>query len=110
MEHIEHINRIELQGHVGTVRTKEHNGSKVANFTLATEVMYKSRDGIAVSETTWHNIVAWESNQIPDLDKVTKGTPVNIIGRLRENRYTSSDGVEKQYYEVLASKIRFLRE
>ena len=45
MEHIEHINRIELQGHVGTVRTNEHNGNRVANFTLATELMYKSREG-----------------------------------------------------------------
>ena len=31
MEHIEHINRIELQGHIGTVRINEHNGSKVTN-------------------------------------------------------------------------------
>ena len=41
MEHIEHINRIELQGHVGTVRMNEYNGSKVVNFSLATELLYK---------------------------------------------------------------------
>lgn len=110
MEHIEHINRIELQGHVGIVRTNEHNGSRVANFTLATELMYKSREGVAVSETTWHNVVAWDGNQMPDLDKIVKGTPVNVTGRLRVNRYTSADGVEKQFYEVLANKVRLLRE
>ena len=110
MEHIEHINRIELQGHIGTVRINEHNGSKVTNFTLATEIMYKSRDGVAMSETTWHNVVAWDSIQMPDLDKIAKGVPVNVIGRLRTNRYTSAEGVEKVYYEVLANKIRFLKD
>ena len=34
---MEHINRIELQGHVGTVRTNEVSGKKVVNFSLATE-------------------------------------------------------------------------
>ena len=52
MEQIEHINRIELQGHVGTVRANEYNGSMVVNFTLATELLYKSREGIATAETT----------------------------------------------------------
>ena len=110
MEHIEHINKIELQGYVGTVRTNEFNGSKVANFTMVTEFMYKSREGNIVSESTWHNIVAWESSQISDLDKIVKGMPVNVTGRLRVSRYTSADGIEKQYHEVMANKIRFLRE
>lgn len=110
MEHIEHINRIELQGHVGTVRLNEHNESMVANFTLATELLYKSREGVATSETTWHNIVAWSGKEMPDLNRIVKGTPVNVIGRLRVNRYTTSDGIEKQFYEVLASKVRILKD
>lgn len=110
MEHIEHINKIELQGHVGTVRTNEFNGNKVANFTMVTDFIYKSREGNIVSESTWHNIVAWESSQITDLDKIVKGMPVNVTGRLRVSRYTSADGVEKQYYEIMANKIRLLRE
>ena len=110
MEHIEHINKIELQGHVGTVRTNEVNGSKVVNFTMATDYIYKSREGNIVSESTWHNIVAWENSQLGDLDKIVKGMPVNVIGRLRVSRYTSADGVEKQYYEVMANKLRCLRE
>jgi single-strand DNA-binding protein len=110
MEHIEHINKIELQGRVGTVRANEHNGSKVVNFTMVTDYLYKTRDGAAVNEGTWHNIVAWEGSQITDLDKIVKGAPVNVTGRLRVSRYTSADGVEKQYYEVMANKICFLRE
>ena len=107
---MEHINKIELQGHVGMVRTNEYNGSKVANFSLATEIMYKLRDGNAVSETTWHNIVAWESKEMPDLQRIVKGTPVNVCGRLRSSKYTSADGTEKYFYEVLAQRVRILNE
>ena len=110
MEHIEHINKIELQGRVGTIRTNEFNGSKVANFSMVTELIYKSREGNITSESTWHNIVAWENSQIKDLDKIVKGMPINVTGRLRVSRYTSADGAEKQYYEIMANKIRFLRE
>ena len=109
MEQIEHINRIELQGHVGTVRFNEYNGSKVVNFSLATELLYKSREG-ATSETTWHNVVAWESKERPDLERLAKGVPVNVKGRLRISRYTSADGTEKQYYEVLAGKVTLLQD
>jgi single-strand DNA-binding protein len=107
---MDHINRIELQGRVGNVRTNEHNGTRVANFSLATDLLYRTKDGNAVSETTWHNIVAWDSNQMPDLDMIVKGAPINVIGRLRISRYTSADGTEKQYHEVLANRIRFLKD
>ncbi len=106
---MDHINRIELQGMVGTVRTNEYNGTKVANFTLATEVLYKTREG-AVSETTWHNVVVWESKENPDVHKIVKGMPLNVTGRLRTSKVTNIDGVEKTYYEVLANRVRILRE
>lgn len=107
---MENINKIELQGFVGNVRTNEHNGSKVANFSLATETIYKTRDGNPASETTWHNIVAWEGRDIQNVEKIAKGMAVYVTGRLRASRYTSSDGTEKQFYEVLANKVRLLED
>ena len=106
---MEHINRIELEGHVGTVRTNEVSGKKVVNFSLATEYFYK-KDGSGVSETTWHNIVAWEGKDIQDMDRITKGVPVYVCGRLRTNKYTNAEGVEKQVFEVLATKLRIVKE
>lgn len=107
---MEYINRIELQGRVGTVRTNEVNGSRVANFSLATEALYKSREAGAVSETTWHYVVAWEGRDVPDVFSITKGMPMHITGRLRMSKYTSAEGVEKQLYEVFAQKLRILTE
>lgn len=107
---MDHINRIELQGRVGNVRTNEHNGTRVANFSLATDLLYRTKDGNAVSETTWHNIVAWESKDTPNVHEICVGMPLNVIGRLRTSRYTTADGTEKIFYEVLASKIRVIEE
>ena len=107
---MEHINRIELQGRVGTIRTNIVGGSKVANFSLVTDYLYKGRDGAAISETTWHNIVAWAGKDMPDLDKIEKGMAIYVSGRMRTARYTSAEGVEKQFYEVLANKVRFITE
>ena len=83
---MEHINKVEIRGNVGTVRMNEHNGKKVANFSVVTDFLYKSREGIPLSETTWHNVVAWSGKDIADLDLITKGTTVHVHGRLRGNK------------------------
>lgn len=107
---METINRIELQGRVGTVRTNIVGDNMVANFSLVTEYLYKTRDGGAVNETTWHQVTAWEGRDMPELDKIVKGMTLNVTGRLRTARYTNAEGVEKQLYEVVASRIRFVSE
>lgn len=107
---MEHINRIELQGRVGNVRSNVAGDTRVANFSLVTDYLYKGRDGSAISETTWHNIVAWSGKNMPDLTQICKGTPLHLTGRLRTNRYTSADGTEKQFYEVLAYRIQILED
>ena len=109
MENIEHINRIELQGRVGTVRTNEYNGSRVANFSLITETLYKNREGEAVSDAMWHNVVFWCNKESQEFEKIVKGAAVNVTGRIRVSRYTSADGTEKQFHEVLAHNLRILQ-
>lgn len=107
---MEHINRIELQGRIGTVRTNEYNGSRVANFSVATEFLYKSKDGTAINELTWHNIVMWEGKETPRVENIAVGLPVYVSGRLRTNRYINAEGVEKTFYEIMANKVRIVRE
>lgn len=105
---MEHINRIELAGRVGTIRLNEYGGQKVANFSVITELFFKRMDGSVISESTWHNVTAWEGPTVPDLTNLQKGAAVKISGRLRNSRYTSADGTEKTYIEVLASSLKIL--
>ena len=107
---MEHINKIELQGRVGTVRTNIIGESMVANFSLVTEYLYKTRDGGAANEITWHQITAWEGKEMPDLNMINKGTPVHVTGRLRTFKYTNAEGIDKYLHEVVASRIRILSE
>ncbi len=101
---MEQLNRIELRGNIGNIRVSNVGQGKVARFSLATNYLY-TKDGEAVVETTWHNIVAWEGKGIPELDKLEKGSRVYVTGRVRQSKYTGNDGLEKQSYEVLASKL-----
>ncbi len=103
---MEHLNRIEINGRIGTIRTAEVNGSRVANFSVVSEYLYKARDGNAVSETTWFNITAWHNRDMPDFNTLVKGMPVQVTGRIRSSKYTNAEGEEKQFYEVLANRIR----
>lgn len=102
---MEQLNRIEIRGVVGTVKTQIINGSKMSKFSVATSRAYKDREGVAQIDTTWHNVLAWESDKITDLDKVKTGSKVHAVGRLQTQKYVGADGIEKTYYEVVASKV-----
>ena len=102
---MEQLNRIELRGNVGNAYLNNIGESQMVRFSLATNYVYKGRDGQAVIETTWHNITAWEGKGMPDFTKISKGTCVHVFGRLRTYRFMASDGNEKQNYEVIASRL-----
>ena len=107
---MDYINRIELQGRVGSVRSNVVGETKVVNFSLATEYLYKTKDGGAVNEVTWHYIVAWDHKDMPDFSLIRKGTSLNVKGRLKATKYTAADGTEKQLNEIAASQIRILSD
>jgi len=107
---MEQLNRIELRGNVGSVRYGTVGDTNVANFTLATSFAYKGRNGEGIIDTTWHNVVAWEGRNIPDVRQLTKGSQVYVCGRLRERRYVGSDGQDHSSFEVLASKVSIVEE
>ena len=47
---MEHINRIELKGRVGTVRSNTFNDSRVVNFSMVTDYLYRNRNGEPISD------------------------------------------------------------
>jgi len=102
------MNRIELRGIVGSVKTQTVSGNKMSRFSVATSRAYKDKEGNAVIETTWHNVVAWESDRTKDLDLLRTGSKVFVAGRIRSQKFTGSDGVERTSFEVVASKVSIL--
>lgn len=102
------INRVELQGRIGTVRVHSVGDQLVSNFSLQTEHHYELKDGSGpVSECTWHNCVAYEGGDV-DTQGMTRGSLVHVCGRMRNNRYTAADGSERTFTEVIASSLHVI--
>lgn len=95
---------------VGSVRTQVFSGKKMASFSLATNMAYTDRNNTPVIETQWHNIVAWEGQNVTDLDKLTKGTKLYVRGRIKYQKYIGGDGLEKNVTEIHATRIEFVND
>lgn len=105
---MEQLNRIELRGSVGSIRIQKISGANVANFTMATNLAYRDKDGLPIIETTWHNVTAWEGKDIQNLDKIEKGSKVHLVGRIRNQRFCGADGVERTMCEVVARTVELI--
>lgn len=105
---MEQLNKIELRGNVGFVRVQTVGDKRVMHLSVATNYVYKGRNGEPVIETTWHNVTVWEGKNTPDFSKVEKGSKVFISGRLRFQRYNDNDGIERVVYDVIANQLSVL--
>lgn len=105
---MEQLNKIELRGNVGSVRVQKAGGSRVAKISLATNYVYKNREGDPVIETTWHNISAWEGKNIPDLESIQRGDKLYVCGRMRAQKFLGNDGLEHTVYDVLAKNVQLI--
>jgi len=104
-------NRVNLIGNLGQdpeMKTLE-SGKKVANFTLATKEDFKNSDGQKVSETTWHNIVAWNGLAEIASKYLKKGKEVAVEGRIVYKTYEDKQGVTKYFTEIVLNDILLLR-
>ena len=99
------INRVELQGRVGTVRIQSVGGCSVASLSLMTDEVFTASDGTVLCETTWHHVTAWEGKEVC-IDGLERGSLVHVEGRIRNSIYTASDGTERGYMEVMASSLK----
>ena len=103
---MEQLNKIEIRGNVGNVNILKVGNTRVAHFSVATNLAYKDRNGEPVIETTWHYVTAWEGNKgIPPFDIIEKGFPIYVSGRLRTQKYIAGDGSEKTSYDIIANTI-----
>jgi single-strand DNA-binding protein len=104
-------NRVQLIGNLGQdpeMKTLD-NGKKVANFTIATKDDYKSSDGQKVSETTWHNIVAWNGLAEIASKFLKKGKEVAVEGRIVYKTYEDKQGTTKYFTEIVLNDLLLLR-
>jgi len=104
------VNKAILLGNVGKdpeVRFLD-GGLSVARFSLATTDNYKNKAGERVSQTEWHNIVAWR--HLADLaDKyISKGQKLYVEGKITNRTWEDKEGNKRYTTEIVASSIELL--
>ena len=105
---MEQLNKVELKGIVGYVRSQTVNERISVDFTLATEYRYRDRRGTPIIEVTWHRVCAFESDKCQHLDRISSGSNLHVLGRLRTRRYIDNDGNERQSVDIVASEVHIL--
>lgn len=103
-------NKVQLIGHLGMtpdIKTTP-KGKKWARFSLATNETYRNTQGEKITETQWHNLVAW--GRLAELAEkyLLKGKEVAVEGKLVNRSYEDKDGNKRYITEILVSEILFL--
>lgn len=104
------VNKVILLGNLGKdpeVRTLE-SGSKVANFSLATNRFYKGQDGQRMEETEWHNVVLWGVHAELAEKYLNKGNKVFIEGRIKTRSWDDKEGVKHYITEIIGESLTFV--
>jgi single-strand DNA-binding protein len=103
-------NQVQLIGNLGNtpeIITLE-SGAKLAKFSLATNETYTNKKGEKVTDTQWHNVVAW--NKTAELIEkfLDKGKEVAIQGKLTSRSWDDQDGNKRYITEVVCNEVLFL--
>jgi single-strand DNA-binding protein len=103
-------NRVQLIGNLGqdpevTVLEK---GNKLARFTIATNESYRNGSGEKVTDTQWHQVVAWGKTADVVESYLNKGKEVAVEGKLIHRQYDNADGQRKYVTEVRCTELLLL--
>ncbi|WP_029034507.1 single-stranded DNA-binding protein [Salinimicrobium terrae] len=103
-------NKVQLIGHVGNapeILTME-SGKKLAKFSIATNETYKNNKGEKITDTQWHNVVAWGKTAELIENYVPKGKEIGVEGKLTSRSYEDKDGIKKYITEVVCNEVLLL--
>ena len=103
-------NKVQLIGNLGNdpeIITMD-SGKKLAKFSIATNETYKNAQGERVTDTQWHNVIAWGKTADIIESYVTKGKEVAIEGKLTNRSWEDKEGVKRYTTEVVCNELLLL--
>jgi single-strand DNA-binding protein len=103
------VNKMILVGNLGNdpELRETPGGSKVCEFSIATNEKWKDKDGETQEHTEWTTIIVWGAQAEPCKKYLKKGRPVYVEGKKR-TRSWEKDGVKHYKTECIASDVQFL--
>ena len=103
-------NKVQLIGNLGNdpeIITLD-SGKKLAKFSIATNETYKNQQGERVTDTQWHNVVAWGKTADIIESYVTKGKEIAVEGKLTHRSYDDKEGNKRYATEVVCQELLLL--
>lgn len=82
------------------------SGLKVASFSIATNRVFKDKEGKTQESTEYHNIVVFGRQAETSAQYLKKGQSTLIEGRL-QTRSWDQDGTKKYRTEIIADRVQF---
>ncbi|MBX9928980.1 MAG: single-stranded DNA-binding protein, partial [Gemmatimonadaceae bacterium] len=110
------LNKVTLIGNLGSdpeIRTTP-NGSKVAQFSIATSRQWNGTNGEKQEKTEWHKCVAWnqgtKGSGLADVIEryVKKGDKLFVEGRIEYRQYEDKEKQTKYVTEINVREILLL--
>lgn len=84
------------------------NGGQVATFGLATNRIYKDKEGAKQEATEFHNIVAFGRSAELIAQYMKKGRPIFVEGRIQTRSWDDKEtGVKKYRTEIVVDNFQF---
>ena len=82
------------------------SGSQVTTFSIATNRIWKDKDGAKQESPEFHNIVVFGRQAETVAQYLKKGSSALVEGRM-QTRSWESDGVKKYRTEIVADRVQF---
>jgi len=103
-------NKVQLIGNLGNDPEiiNLDSGSKLAKFSIATNESYKNAEGEKVTDTQWHNVIAWGKTADIIENYLTKGKEVAIEGKLTSRSWEDKEGIKRYTTEVVCNELLML--
>ncbi|AXO80904.1 single-stranded DNA-binding protein [Olleya aquimaris] len=103
-------NKVQLIGNLGQDPEiiNLESGKKLARFTLATNESYKNSKGEKITDTQWHQVVAWGKTADIVEKYVLKGKEIAVEGKLTTRRWEDKDGMKRYTTEVVCNELLML--
>jgi single-strand DNA-binding protein len=103
-------NKVQLIGNLGNDPeiVNLESGKKLAKLVIATNETYKNDQGEKITDTQWHNVIAWGKTAELIEKYVTKGKEIAVEGKLTHRSYEDKNGEKRYFTEVVASELLLL--
>ncbi|HUO50477.1 MAG TPA: single-stranded DNA-binding protein [Candidatus Paceibacterota bacterium] len=83
------------------------SGMNVCSFSVATNRVFRDRDGKKQEQTDFHNVVVFGRQADTTAQYLKKGSSVFIEGRMQTRSWEGKDGEKKYRTEIVADRVQF---